>query len=167
MNEIQIILNHDQIEQKIVRLAHQILENCFEEKKILIGGIQGNGLILAKKISAIIKRTADIEIVNFEIQINKEEPWSESVHLTIDSEVLKDSFIIVVDDVVNSGKTLIYALNKILEHPTKAIKTVSLVDRQHRRYPVKTDFKGLELSTTLKDRIDVDLNDNESKAFLV
>lgn len=167
MKEIQIILSHSQIEQKIVRLAYQILENCFEEKSILIGGIQGNGQILAKKISSIISDNSNLNVLNFELQINKEEPWREPINLTIESSKIKDSYIIVVDDVVNSGKTLIYALNKILEHPTKAIKTVTLVDRQHRRYPVKTDFKGLELSTTLKDRIEVDFNEDESKAFLV
>jgi pyrimidine operon attenuation protein/uracil phosphoribosyltransferase len=86
--------------------------------------------------------------------------------LSIDEKELKKGFIILVDDVINSGKTMQYALMKFLEQATKAIKTVALVDRQHRRYPIKTDFAGLGLSTTLKNHVEVDLNESDSKAYL-
>jgi pyrimidine operon attenuation protein/uracil phosphoribosyltransferase len=164
---MQIILNHQQIQQKITRLGHQILENCFEEETIFIGGISGNGTALAKKLTQIIQENSEIEVVFFEIDVNKEEPWSAPIKLSIDERKLKKGFIVIVDDVVNSGKTMQYALMKFLEQATKAIKTVALVDRQHRRYPIKTDFVGLGLSTTLKDRVEVDLNETDSKAYLI
>lgn len=164
---MQIILNHQQIKQKITRLGHQILENCFEEETIFIGGISGNGTALAKKLTQIIQENSEIEVVFFEIDVNKEEPWSAPIKLSIDERKLKKGFIVIVDDVVNSGKTMQYALMKFLEQATKAIKTVALVDRQHRRYPIKTDFVGLGLSTTLKDRVEVDLNETDSKAYLI
>lgn len=163
---MQVILNHQQIQQKITRLGHELLENCFEENKIFIGGIQGNGFELAKKIAAIISRNSDISVNQFEIKINKTEPWKEEVSLSIDEDKLKKGFIILVDDVINSGKTMQYALVKILEQPTKTIRTVVLVDRKHRRYPVKADIVGLSLSTTLKDRVEVVLGTSDSKAFL-
>lgn len=163
---MQVILNHQQIQQKITRLGHELLENCFEENKIFIGGIQGNGFELAKKIAAIISRNSDISVNQFEIKINKTEPWKEEVSLSIDEDKLKKGFIILVDDVINSGKTMQYALVKILERPTKTIRTVVLVDRKHRRYPVKADIVGLSLSTTLKDRVEVVLGTSDSKAFL-
>lgn len=163
---MQVILNHQQIQQKITRLGHELLENCFEENKIFIGGIQGNGFELAKKIAAIISRNSDISVNQFEIKINKTEPWKEEVSLNIDEDKLKKGFIILVDDVINSGKTMQYALVKILERPTKTIRTVVLVDRKHRRYPVKADIVGLSLSTTLKDRVEVVLGTSDSKAFL-
>ena len=163
---MQVILNHQQIQQKITRLGHELLENCFEENKIFIGGIQGNGFELAKKIAAIISRNSDISVNQFEIKINKTEPWKEEVSLSIDEDKLKKGFIIIVDDVINSGKTMQYALVKILERPTKTIRTVVLVDRKHRRYPVKADIVGLSLSTTLKDRVEVVLGTSDSKAFL-
>jgi pyrimidine operon attenuation protein/uracil phosphoribosyltransferase len=163
---MQVILNHQQIQQKITRLGHELLENCFEENKIFIGGIQGNGFELAKKIAAIISRNSDISVNKFEIKINKTEPWKEEVSLSIDEDKLKKGFIILVDDVINSGKTMQYALVKILERPTKTIRTVVLVDRKHRRYPVKADIVGLSLSTTLKDRVEVVLGTSDSKAFL-
>jgi pyrimidine operon attenuation protein/uracil phosphoribosyltransferase len=164
---MQVFLNHAQIQQKIIRLGHQILENSFEEKKIFIGGIVGNGFELAKKITEIIKVNSDLEVVCFEIRVNKEEPWSESIQLSIEKEVIKKGYIVLVDDVINSGKTMQYSLLKFLEHATKAIKTVTLVDRQHRRYPIKADYVGLSLSTTLKDRVEVDLSENDSKAYLI
>ncbi|MEI8117216.1 MAG: phosphoribosyltransferase family protein [Flavobacteriia bacterium] len=163
---MQIILNHQQIEQKIIRIGHQLMENCFEEERIFIGGIAGNGSIISKKLADIIRANSKIEVVCFEITVNKDEPWSEAIQLSIDEKELKKGFIILVDDVINSGKTMQYALMKFLEQATKAIKTVALVDRQHRRYPIKTDFAGLGLSTTLKNHVEVDLNESDSKAYL-
>ncbi|MBM3185194.1 MAG: phosphoribosyltransferase [Bacteroidetes bacterium] len=164
---MQVILDHRQIDQKITRLGHQILENCFEEQTIFIGGIVGNGAILASKLAEIIQTNSNMEVVYFEIEVNKEEPWSQPIQLSIDQKSLKKGYIILVDDVVNSGKTMQYALMKFLEQATKAIKTVALVDRQHRNYPIKTDFIGLRLSTTLKDRIEIDMKSSEMKAYLV
>ncbi len=164
---MQVFLNHSQIQQKIIRLGHQILENSFEEEIIFIGGIVGNGFELAKKFKDIIENNSKLEVVCFEVNVNKEEPWNEPIQLSIDKVVIKKGYIVLVDDVINSGKTMQYSLLKFLEHPTKAIKTVTLVDRQHRRYPIKADFVGLSLSTTIKDRVEVDLSDTDSKAYLI
>jgi len=164
---MQIILNHKQIHQKITRLGHELLENCFEETQVFIGGIHGNGFEMAKMLSDIIKNNSEIQVHCFEIKINKSEPWSEQIEVSIDENKFKKGFLILVDDVINSGKTMQYALVKFLERPTKTIRTVVLVDRKHRRYPVKADIVGMSLSTTLKDRVEVDLNMNDSKAFLV
>ena len=164
---MQIILNHQQIHQKITRLGHELLENCFEEKEVFIGGIQGNGVDLAKILAGIIAQNSNISVNFFEIGINKAEPWKEEITIGIDENKLKKGFIILVDDVINSGKTMQYALVKFLERPTKTIRTVVLVDRKHRRYPVKADIVGLSLSTTLKDRVEVVLNPKDSKAYLV
>lgn len=163
---MQVILNHQQVQQKITRLGHELLENCFEEEEIFIGGIQGNGFELARTLANIISQNSDILVNDFEIKINKIEPWKEQVNLTIHEDKLKKGFIILVDDVINSGKTMQYALVKLLERPTKTIRTVVLVDRKHRRYPVKADIVGLSLSTTLKDRVEVVLGARDSKAFL-
>ncbi len=164
---MQQILDQRQIEQKINRLAHEILENTFEEGVIFVCGIHGNGFTLAKKLSEIIQANSDLKVVTFEITLNKEEPWSEEIVLSLDKEELKGGYIILADDVLNSGKTMQYALIELLRFPTRAIKTVTLVDRTHRRFPIKADFVGLSLSTTLKERVEVELNDKSSKAYLV
>lgn len=163
---MQQILDKRQIEQKINRLAHQILENTFEEGKIYLGGIQGNGFMLASKLSDIIKNNSDLEVETFEIKMNKDEPWSQEIVLSLPKETLKNGYIILVDDVVNSGKTMQYALIELLRFPTRAIKTVTLVDRTHRRFPIKADFVGLSLSTTLKEHVEVDLSEGSTKAYL-
>ena len=163
---MQIILNHIQTQQKITRLGHELIENCFEEEEVFIGGIKGNGFLLASILGHIIENNSDIKATCFDISINKSEPWSEPISLGIEQSKLKKGYIILVDDVINSGKTLQYALVKFLEQPTKAIKTVVLVDRKHRRYPVKANFVGLSLSTTLQDRVQVDFAEGETKAFL-
>lgn len=161
------ILNHLDINRKINRLAHELLENSFEEPVLYIGGICGNGILIAEELKKIIESHSEQEINVFEILINKDEPWKEGVKLTIDESRLKNAYIILVDDVLNSGKTMQYALMKFLEGPTKSIKTLALVDRTHRRYPIKADFVGLSLSTTLKERVEVELNGASSRAFLV
>jgi pyrimidine operon attenuation protein/uracil phosphoribosyltransferase len=164
---MQEILSSVQIEQKIQRLAHELLENCFEERQIFIGGIHGNGFILAQRLQKILgAAAADIEVNLFEIQVNKSEPWSDPIVLSLPSETLKNGFIVLVDDVLNSGKTMQYALTEILQFPTKAIKTLTLVDRTHRRFPIKADFFGLRLSTTLQERVEITIKDDEIKAYL-
>lgn len=164
---MQIILDHIQTQQKITRLGHELIENCFEESEVFIGGIMGNGFELAQMLAAIISQNSSIKTTCFEIALDKNEPWKDSIKLDIEESRLKKGYIILVDDVINSGKTLQYALVKFLEQPTKAIKTVVLVDRKHRRYPVKANFVGLLLSTTLQDRVEVDFTKGDTKAFLV
>lgn len=161
------ILSHKEIQQKITRLGHQVLENCFEEPVIYIGGICGNGIKLANEIYKIIRANSDQQIEVFEITVDKDEPWKKPITLSIDENNLKNAYIILVDDVLNSGKTMQYSLVKMLERPTKSIKTVALVDRTHRRYPIKADFVGISLSTTLKERVEVDLDKENSRAYLV
>lgn len=163
---MQLILNKDEIEQKINRLAHQIIENSFEEKKIFIGGISGNGYKIAQKLCSIISDNTEQDLNLFEINLNKDEPWASPIQLSVTKENLKHGYILLIDDVINSGKTMQYALIKLLEQATKAIKTVALVDRMHRRYPIKADFVGLSLSTTLKERVEVLEQNDKFKAFL-
>jgi pyrimidine operon attenuation protein/uracil phosphoribosyltransferase len=164
---MQIVLTKTQIDQKITRLAHQIIENSYGERHIFIGGICGNGKILANALGEIIKSNSELEVTIFEINLHKDQPLQHEINLSVDSESLKDSFIVLVDDVLNSGKTMQYALMKLLEKPVKAIKTVSLVDRRHRRYPIKADFVGITLTTTLQERVEMDLTQEDYFAYLV
>ncbi|MEY3074874.1 MAG: hypothetical protein RJB25_512 [Bacteroidota bacterium] len=163
---MQTILDQQQIQQKITRLGHQLIEVAFDQEVIYLGGIVGNGYVLAQLLADVIAQNSARRVVCFEIKLNKDEPWSEAITFSIDQKDLKNSYIVLIDDVVNSGKTMQYALLKFLEQATKAIKTVALIDRQHRRYPIKTDFAGLSLSTTLKNHVEVDFNKSNAKVFL-
>lgn len=161
-----LVLNTTRLEQKITRIAHEIVENTFEVEHIFIAGISGNGVILAEKLVELIRTFSDQKLHLFNITVEKDAPLSKSIEISIDSDSLKDATVILVDDVINSGRTMQYALMKILESPVKSVKTVALVDRKHRRYPIKADFVGLTLSTTLKERVEVTFGD-EPVAYLV
>ena len=162
----QIILTHTQIEQKINRLAFQLIENTFELDTIYIGGITGNGIVLAEKLKNIIEHNSDQKIVLFEVILDKERPLSQPIQLTIDPADLNGKTIVLVDDVLNSGKTMQYGLMKILEQPVYKIYTVVLIDRKHRRYPIKANFFGLRLTTILMDHVEVSLAEGNYSAQL-
>jgi len=164
---MQLILNSQEIHQKLVRIAHQILESTYDLKKVYLGGIAGNGILMAKELAELIQLNGKQEVIVFEIKVNKDTPWKDKIELSIDDKELKDGYVLLCDDVLNSGKTMQYALVKILEQPTKAIKTVVMVDRKHRRYPIKADFVGLSLSTTLKERVEIKSKNGVYEAYLV
>ncbi len=164
---MQLILNSDEIHQKLVRIAHQIIETTYDIEKFYLGGITGNGFLMAKEISELIRKNSSQEVVVFEIKVNKEKPWSEDITLSIDEKELTGGYILLCDDVLNSGKTMQYALIRFLQQPTLAIKTVAMVDRKHRRYPIKADFVGLSLSTTLKDTVEIISKNGAYEAYLV
>lgn len=161
-----VVLNETQIEQKINRIAYEILENNFEAETLFLFGIKGNGSALAQELSDILSNISDQKVVTAEITMNKQNPLSQEITASIDLKKIKNQTVILIDDVINSGKTMQYALIKLLEFPTKRIKTVALVDRKHRRYPIRCDYVGLTLSTTLQDRIEVNF-DGTKEAFLV
>ncbi len=161
------ILQHQQIRQKITRIAHEILENTTEVEHLFLAGICGNGILIAEELGRLIRENSATRVTVFEITLDKENPLQHDIRSSIATEQFRNAFVILVDDVVNSGKTMQYALTKILEQETKTIKTVALVDRTHRRFPIKCDFVGLTLSTTLKERVEVELTQHESYAYLV
>ena len=157
--ENSAVLLNDQILQKTKRIAFQIHENTFDEAIVFVGGISGTGYILAERIVEHLSSLSNQKICLFEIKVNKKDPLSERIALSIEDDLLKDSPVIVVDDVINSGRTMIYAVNRILENPIKILKIATLVNRTHRRFPVKADFVGLNIATTLQDNILVELGD--------
>mgnify|MGYP001069279853 FL=1 len=159
------VLNQHQIQQKINRIAYEILENNYESEKLFLIGIKGNGCELAKQLSEILGKISDQEIIQAQISIDKHHPLDHEIELSIATEEIENQTIILIDDVINSGRTMQYALVKLLERPTDRIKTVALVDRKHRKFPIRVDYVGLTLSTTLQDRIEVDFGDN-STAYL-
>ena len=164
---MQVDLNKKQIDQKIIRLAYEILENATNEKRIYLAGICGSGIRIAQEIQKILAPLSAAEIVVFEITLDKNNPLNHPITTTIDLAEIDYQYIVLIDDVLNSGKTMQYALTTLLKHPVKAIKTLALVDRLHHQFPVKSDYTGILLSTTLKDRVEIDFNTDNYQAILV
>ncbi|HWY38332.1 MAG TPA: phosphoribosyltransferase family protein [Bacteroidia bacterium] len=152
------ILTAEQIQQKLNRLAYEIYEHTLEEKEVMLAGIEGNGYTVAKKLSVLLKKIAGQEITVGKITLDKKNPLAAPPKTDFEEADYKNKVVIVVDDVLNSGKTLIYAVQLFLSQPVKKLHTVVLVDRSHTRYPVKADFVGLSLSTTLQEHIVADLS---------
>lgn len=168
MSEKTILLNKDQIQAKINRIVHEIHELCFSEEEVIFCGITpGNGSKIADRIANELESISDIRIKRSTIEINKEDPLADKIKCVLRSEEYANKTVIIVDDVSNSGKTLMYAAKYFLESPIKAIRPLVLVDRNHSRYPIKPSFVGMTVSTTLKDHIHVEMNETEEAVFLV
>ena len=163
---LNIILNHQQIEHKIRRIAYQIYETFADEEEIVLAGITLNGFILAEKIEVILKNISTLKVTLCEVKIDKQNPFN-IITTSISKEIYSNKNVILVDDVLNSGTTLVYGVKHFLEVPIKKFKTVVLIDRNHKKYPVKADFKGLSLSTSSKEHVNVVFETDKSYAFLV
>jgi pyrimidine operon attenuation protein/uracil phosphoribosyltransferase len=161
-----IILNHQEIDHKIRRIAYQIYETFADEDEIVLAGIAKNGYILAEKISLVLKDIAKINIVLCEVKIDKQNPFN-PISTSLSADNYCDKNLVLVDDVLNSGTTLVYGVKHFLEVPIKKFKTVVLIDRNHKKFPVKADFKGISLSTSSKEHVHVVFEDHNSYAYLV
>lgn len=162
-----LILDKKQIQQKINRMAYQILEDNINEKEVVLAGIWDRGYKLALRLKTILQEISEIKVTMLKIDLEKE-----STRLTattdLDPVKVKNKVVILVDDVLNSGKTLAYGFGVFLNTPHKKIRTVVLVDRSHKIYPVATDFVGLQMATVLKEHVDVvlDVEGHEDAVYL-
>ena len=160
-----IILTNQEIEHKIKRIAYQIYETFIEEESIILAGISSNGFILAEKLTEVLNSISPIKVILCEVKINKTNPNSE-IFTSISKEIYQNKGIVLVDDVLNSGSTLMYGVKHFLDVPLKKFKTAVLVDRNHKKYPIKVDFKGISLSTSSHEHVMVIFEANNSYAEL-
>jgi pyrimidine operon attenuation protein / uracil phosphoribosyltransferase len=160
------ILNGTTASKKLQRMAYEIVErNMQDGNELILAGIKENGVVLAHIISGYLKDIFNGTVKVIEIHLNKKYP--EDVHV---SEELNfdNTVIILIDDVTNSGKTLLYALKPFLSFHPKKIQTLTLVERTHKVYPVTSDYVGISLATTLQEHIFVEVEGNEVRgAYLV
>lgn len=160
-----IILTKEQIAHKVKRIAYQIYETFVDEEVIVIAGIAKNGYVFAEKIADQLAVISDIEIKLCEVYIDKQNVLA-PITTSLPSSEYENKNVVLIDDVLNSGTTLIYGVKHFLEVPLKKFKTTVLVDRNHKKYPVKADFKGLSLSTSLLEHIHVVFEGDEEYAYL-
>lgn len=161
----QTILNHLEINHKIRRIAYQIYENNVDEPEVILAGIDANGYILAKKLKANLDKISNLKSVLCKVVIDKKNPLNPITTSLTASDYAHKS-IVLIDDVLNSGSTLIYGVKHFLDVPVSQFKTAVLVNRNHKKYPVKADFKGISLSTSLNEHVEVVLSGNIYEAYL-
>ncbi|MBX2924317.1 MAG: phosphoribosyltransferase [Chitinophagaceae bacterium] len=159
------ILTYDQIEKKLQRMAYEIAERNVGEEKLILAGIKEYGVVIAHRLQHLLKSIFKGEVMVTELGIDdKRFPRV----ITIDTTLKFDKqVVIVVDDVANSGKTMLYALQPFLKDQPKKIQTLALVDRTHKTFPVHTDYVGFSVATTLQEHIFVEVdNDKVTGAWL-
>lgn len=149
------ILDHDRIRRIVERLAHQIMEEVHTEKEVVLAGVYPNGNELAERLKAHIENRIACRVLKAEIRLDKNNPLSHPIRIDSNGADLSGKTVILADDVMNSGKTTAFAIAKLLESGAKKIKTVVLVERNHKDFPIKADYVGYSLSTNLHEHVTV------------
>ena len=160
-----IILTNQEIQFKIRRIAYQIYESNCNEKEVILAGINGNGFLVAKKIKKCLLDISELNVILCEVFIDNKNPLL-PVSTSLNVSGYKNKSLVLIDDVLHSGTTLIYGIKHFLEVPLKRFKTAVLVDRNHKKYPVKADFKGISLSTSIKEHVEIEFKKDKITAYL-
>jgi pyrimidine operon attenuation protein/uracil phosphoribosyltransferase len=159
------ILDHNQIKHKIKRLAYQIAEAFMNHDEIILAGIDKGGYVFAKKLKTELSKIGSAQVILCKVIIDKKNPRN-SITTSIGANDYANKGVVLCDDVLNSGTTLIYGIKHFLDVPLKKFKTAVLVNRNHKKYPVKADFKGISLSTTMEEHVVVNLESDNYQVYL-
>ena len=144
--------------KKLKRMAYEILENNVNEDYIILAGIRESGSVVARNIQQLLSEISSVKTDLVTITLDKHQPKDVKLSQQLD---FNNKVIIVIDDVANSGKTLLYALKPFLEYQPRKIQTLILVERSHKTFPIHPDYVGLSIATTLQEHIYVEVNNEE------
>ncbi len=153
------ILDHRQINQKIKRLAIEIVEQHYREPEIILAGINNNGFHFGKLLQKELEALNKVNTVLTRIRLSPADPLSKDIEIDYPVQDLKDKVIVIIDDVANTGRTIFYACKPIFQVVPKRLEVAVLVDRTHKSFPIRVDYVGLSLATTLKEEISVKIRD--------
>ena len=160
------ILDHKRIQRIIDRIANQIYENYYNQDEIVLVGIYDQGFKLAERLFDKLNSITKQNVLLFGLKFDKTNPSSNSFEFSGKASDLEGKHIVLVDDVLNSGKTMAHALQFLLRANIGHLHLTVLIDRFHRKYPVRADFVGMTLSTTIQEHISVELNGKKDKAYI-
>lgn len=153
--EKTLLLDHEQVQRKLKRMAIQLCEENWSQKSIVLVGIAPRGSLLATRLAALIAGFSKIAVERADLTLDKDDPLTGPVRLSIDTASLEGRTVVLVDDVLMSGRTLMHAAAHLVGVKLARLITVVLVDRRHRAYPIRADIVGLTLSTTMQEHISV------------
>ena len=152
------ILTSEVANKKLRRMALEVMEQNYDAKQLILIGIKANGIVIAQKISSFLKEDFKGEVIVLELSMDKKNPLTVTLNAEMD---FNDKTIVLIDDVANSGRTMLYALKPLLEKLPKKIQTLALVERTHKSFPVDVDYVGVSVSTTTDEHIVVEVADGE------
>lgn len=166
MSNRTTLLSPKKVQQMIERMVHEIIERFYGSDEIIIIGIESMGSKLASRICSRLEELDYFSIQYYDLKIEKDKPLKSPISLKPEAPSLSGKSVLLIDDVLNSGRTMIYATQHILNEAVKSLTTLCLVDRIHRRFPIKADIVGISLSTTIKEHIEVDLHKGREAIYL-
>ena len=158
MKDKKYILSAEVADKKLRRMALQVAEQNYNAKQLVLVGIKANGIFIAQKISSYLKEVFKGEVVVLELSLDKKKPSTITLNEKID---FTGKTILLIDDVANSGRTMLYALKPLLEQLPEKIQTLALVERTHKTFPIDVDYIGLSVSTTLDEHIFVEVENGQ------
>jgi pyrimidine operon attenuation protein/uracil phosphoribosyltransferase len=159
------ILTDTEVTKMLKRLAFQVYERNSDQKELIIAGIKGPGTAISRLLCEELSNICKIKLRNIEIQLDKDQYGKDNVSLSEKID-LEDKCVVVVDDVLNTARTFVYALLPFIGTKTRRIQTLVLVDRNHRSFPVSADYIGISLSTTLQEHVHVVIDKKKVNIYL-
>lgn len=166
LNPENLIFDERKIQYCTKRIAYQILESNINNKEIFLVGIADNGSVFAKEIEKILSKITQIKITTLKLEVDKKRPGNK-ISLDLNVKNLENKSVVIVDDVLNTGLVLSHSLKFLLSVHIEQIKTAVLVNREHNKFPVKADFKGISLSTSVNETVKVNLKGKQIGIYLV
>lgn len=163
--KLEKILDHKAIQHKTKRIAFQIYESNANETEVILAGIADNGYKFAERLAAVLSEISPLHTILCRVTMDKKNPLG-TVKTSLSQDEYRNKSVILIDDVLNSGTTLVYGVKHFLDVPLKRFKTAVLVNRNHKKFPVKADFKGISLSTSLNESVKVTFRKGNDTAVL-
>jgi len=159
-----LVMPHETIVRKLDRMAREILEVHYQEEQLILVGVDGQGLAVCEALARRLRGLSSLDIVIGTLSMHKDLPLDHDISLNLSPDTLTDRIVLLIDDVLNSGRTLIHGVQFLLQGRPREVHTAVLVDRKHRAFPIRADYCGLTLSTHLNEHIAVDLSNPENAA---
>ena len=159
------IIDSAKMEAIVKRLAYQIYESNASNEQVVIAGIYKNGALLAQQLCDQLQAISPLGVSYVEIRMDKKDPKN-TLDTNITLSAIENQSVVIVDDVLNTGRTLIHATHHFLSIAIKQLQTAVIVNRNHKMYPIKADFKGISLATSLKEHINVKMEGTNAGVYL-
>lgn len=161
-----LILTDAQVRQKIKRIAFEVFENNFQEKEIILAGVLDQGYELAQLLKKELEDIAPFQVLLIKVKLDKFAPTQSEITLDCDTKMVKNKCVVLIDDVMNTGRTMAYSLKPFLNIKVKKIETAVLVNRSHTQFPISTQYAGYQLATTINEHVEVQLKSDRKEVFL-
>ena len=153
------ILTQEVADKKMARMALEIAEQLSHEKQpVILIGIKESGMVIAEKMFELVKPLLSSEVQLLSCSMNKKVPTDVTFSRILNFDNMN---VVIIDDVTNSGRTLLYALKPLMDFHPARVQTLVLVERMHKTFPIKPDYVGLSVATTLQDHIHVEVENGE------